>query len=65
MEEETQQPYIATTACGGKLKDTTGYPRAVGRGELICFWTQACLRVFEQDPDPFIAGLQSSAGRST
>lgn len=56
MEEKPQQPYIAKTACGGKLKDTKDFPSAMYRGEWIYFCTQACLRVFEQDPDPFIAG---------
>ena len=44
------------TACGGILKDPTNYPSAMYRGERIYFCTRACLRVFEQDPDPFIAG---------
>jgi len=26
------------------------------RGERIYFCARACLRVFEQDPDPFMAG---------
>lgn len=44
------------TACGGKLKDPTNYPGAMYRGEWIYFCTQACLRVFEQDSDLFMAG---------
>ncbi len=44
------------TACGGKLKDPTNYPSAIYRGEQIYFCTRACLRVFEQDPDFFMAG---------
>lgn len=44
------------TACGGKLKDPTNYPSAIYRGERLCFCTHACLRVFEQDPDAFMAG---------
>lgn len=44
------------TACGGKLKDPTNYPSADYRGERIYFCTRACLRVFEQDPDSFMAG---------
>ncbi len=32
------------------------YPSADYRGERIYFCTRACLRVFEQDPDPFMAG---------
>ena len=56
MEEEAQTPYIAKTACGGKIKDTTGLPIALYRGERVYFCTLACLRAFEQDPDPFMAG---------
>ncbi len=56
MEEETQQPYIAKTACGGKLKDPAKYPSAMFRGERFYFCTRACLRVFEQDPVAFMAG---------
>ena len=44
------------TACGGKLKDPENYPGALYQGERIYFCTHACLRVFEQDPDPFMAG---------
>jgi YHS domain-containing protein len=44
------------TACGGKLKDPTKYPSADYRGEQVYFCTRACLRVFEQDPDAFMAG---------
>lgn len=44
------------TACGGKLKDPTNYLSAIYRGVRIYFCTRACLRAFEQDPDPFMAG---------
>ena len=44
------------TACGGRLKDPANYPSAIYRGERIYFCKQACLRIFEQDPDPFMAG---------
>lgn len=44
------------TACGGKLKDPTNYPSAIYQDERVYFCTRACLRVFEQDPDAFIAG---------
>ena len=53
-EVENIPPY--KTACGGRLKDPTGYPSAIYKGERIYFCKQACLRVFEQDPDPFMAG---------
>lgn len=44
------------TACGGKLKDPASYPSAMYWGERIYFCKETCLRVFEQDPDPFMAG---------
>ncbi len=44
------------TACGGKIKDPSKFPSADYRGERIYFCTRACLRVFEQDPDPFMEG---------
>jgi YHS domain-containing protein len=44
------------TACGGTLKDPTRYPSAEYHSERIYFCTRACLRVFEQDPDAFMAG---------
>jgi YHS domain-containing protein len=50
------QAQLAKTACGGKLKDTAGYPSAVYRGELVFFCTRACLVGFEHDPDRFMAG---------
>lgn len=53
---DSSRPVIAKTACGGKLEDTSGYPSAVYQGEQVYFCTRACLRVFEQDPDSFMAG---------
>ncbi len=50
------QTPIAKTACGGKLKDTTGYPSAIYHGEQVYFCTRTCLLAFEQNPDPFMAG---------
>jgi YHS domain-containing protein len=44
------------TACGVKLKDPTNYPNANYRGERVYFCVRVCLQVFEQDPDPFMAG---------
>jgi YHS domain-containing protein len=43
-------------ACGGKLKDATNYPSAVYQEKPVYFCTRACLRVFEQNPDAFMAG---------
>lgn len=55
-ESDTTQPPEYKTSCGGKLKDPAGFPNAIHRGERIYFCTRACLRAFEQDPDPFMAG---------
>ena len=46
----------AVSACGGKLKDPQNYPSAIYRGKRIYFCLHACLRVFESDPDRFMAG---------
>ena len=46
----------AKTACGGTLKTTDGFPSAMYGGERIYFCTQACLHVFEEHPDDFMAG---------
>lgn len=51
----TSLPEYKTT-CGGTIKDPTNYPSVMYRGERIYFCTRACLRVFEQDPDSFMAG---------
>ena len=53
-DESSEPEYI--TACGGKLKDPSHYASAMYRGTRVYFCTMACLRVFEQDPDPFMAG---------
>jgi len=52
----TPQTTEYKSGCGGKFKDPENYPSAIYRGERIYFCTRACLRVFEQDPDPFMAG---------
>jgi YHS domain-containing protein len=44
------------TVCGGKLKDPTQYPSAIYRDERVYFCTRACMHVFEQDPEAFMAG---------
>lgn len=54
--EEHEETYVAKTACGGKLKDTSGYPSALYAGEVVYFCTRACLRVFEQDAEAFMSG---------
>ena len=50
----TAQP--AKTACGGILKKTEGFPSAMYGSERIYFCTRACLHVFEQYPEDFMAG---------
>ena len=44
------------TACGGKLKDASGYSSALYAGETVYFCTRACLRVFEEDAEAFMLG---------
>jgi YHS domain-containing protein len=44
------------TACGGRMALTPETPRAQYRGRTVYFCTRACLRVFLQAPDPFMAG---------
>ncbi len=44
------------TACDGILKDPTGYPSGLYHGEVVYFCTSACRRVFETDPERFMAG---------
>jgi YHS domain-containing protein len=44
------------TACGSPLGDAENSPSAIYRGERVYFCTRACLRAFEQAPDPFMAG---------
>ena len=53
---EKSQGLIAKTVCGGKIKNTAGFPSAIYEGEQIYFCTRACLRVFEENPEPFIVG---------
>jgi YHS domain-containing protein len=55
MTQAESQP-IYKTACGGTLRDISSYPSAIYHGERIYFCTRAGMRVFEQDPDPFMAG---------
>jgi YHS domain-containing protein len=55
LAQEEHKPQYKT-ACGGRLIDPTGYDSAIYRGERIYFCKRACLRAFEQNPDPFIAG---------
>jgi YHS domain-containing protein len=56
LPEDPPEPAVAPTACGGTLSDPGKYPSALYRGQRFYFCTRACLRAFEQDPDPFMAG---------
>jgi YHS domain-containing protein len=56
MAEGNSRPTEFKTACGGKLKEPNGYPSALYKGERVYFCTAACLCVFEQEPDAFMAG---------
>jgi len=53
---QTEPEPIYKAACSGTLKDPSNYPSAVYRGERVYFCTHACLHVFEQDSDSFMAG---------
>ena len=53
---EDRQPPSAKMACGGPIDEPNNFPSAIYRGEKIYFCTMACLRAFEQNPDPFMAG---------
>ena len=44
------------TACGGFIKDPARYPSAEFHGEKVFFCRQACLLVFLENPEPFMAG---------
>jgi len=46
----------AFTACGGRIEYPNQYSSALYQGERVYFCTRACLRVFEADPDLFMAG---------
>jgi YHS domain-containing protein len=44
------------TVCGGKIENPEKYPSAVFHGERVYFCTESCLKVFESDPESFMAG---------
>ena len=57
MDEATLLPPTPPrTACGGTLLNPEKYPSALYRGERVYFCLRACLRVFEADPERFMAG---------
>ena len=53
----------AVTVCGGRIKDASLYPSALYRGERVFFCALACMRAFEANHDPFMAGeIQHPSG---
>jgi YHS domain-containing protein len=53
---EPKGPAEYPTACGGKLREAEDHPSAEYRGRRVYFCRKACLRVFESDPERFMAG---------
>ena len=53
---ESSESSHAKTACGAAISSLENFPSAVCRGERVYFCTLACLKVFEENPDPFMAG---------
>lgn len=53
---DEQTTEIFSTACGGRLKDTTGYPSFIYQGKLVYFCNEDCLRAFLGDKERFMAG---------
>lgn len=53
---EDNQKLVRATACGSEIRDHEQYPSAMYHGETVYFCTQACLKAFNLDPDPFMAG---------
>ncbi|MEP6896658.1 MAG: hypothetical protein ABI986_13720 [Chloroflexota bacterium] len=50
--EDSQFPQ---SACGGLLKDASGYPDAMYRSEKVYFCNSACRQAFLKSPKAFIA----------
>jgi YHS domain-containing protein len=53
---ELNPPDEILTVCGGRIDNPEKYPSALYKGRRVFFCTRACLRVFESDPDRFMAG---------
>jgi YHS domain-containing protein len=53
---QTEPEPIYKTACGGTLRDPSNYLSALYHDDQVYFCTRACRRVFEKDPDSFMAG---------
>ena len=53
---QSSDSFYAKTACGATISSLENFASAVCRGERVYFCTLACLKVFEENPDPFMAG---------
>jgi hypothetical protein len=51
--DDSQTP---KTACGGVLKDATNFPVAFYNDRIVYFCNSACLGVYLNHPDAFMAG---------
>ena len=56
MDTKPETLDIRKTACGSKLKDSEDLPSAIYHSKRVYFCNLACLRAFENSPDPFMAG---------
>jgi len=56
MNTNPSTPEPARTACGGAINSKDAWPSATYKGKKVYFCSQACLRVFEQHTDDFMAG---------
>lgn len=56
MPQEETNPQEFKTACGGTIQDPGRYPSAEYNGQTVIFCTQACLQVFLENPEAFMAG---------
>jgi len=56
MNTNPSTPEPAKTACGGAINSKDAWPSATYKGKKVYFCSQACLRVFEQRTDDFMAG---------
>jgi YHS domain-containing protein len=54
--DDSPRKLVAKTACGGEVDNPGEFPSTIYRGEQVYFCMRACLRVFQQDPDAFMAG---------
>lgn len=47
---------LPKTVCGGILRDTMNFPNAFYKGRKVYFCNSACLQVYLEHPDAFMAG---------